>query len=159
MTKLNCRGGTIQYGVNIESLAVSLNTMGMVSINRTHEILNSVFDIPISTGTITTMIKDSAEAVSTTVAEIIEAIKEESLIHLDETGTRVDEKAYWAHVASTEELTYISVEANRGQKGMDAAGILPKYTGTGIHDCWSPYFTYDKMRHGLCCAHSLIGVN
>ena len=39
--------GTMQYGVNIEALAVSLNTVGMVSVNRTHEILSGVFGVPV----------------------------------------------------------------------------------------------------------------
>jgi hypothetical protein len=38
---------------------------------------------------------------------------------------------------------------------MDEAGILPNYTGTGVHDCWIPYFKYISMGHGLCGAHGL----
>jgi len=37
---------SIQYGINMQALAVSLNTVGMVSINRTHEILSGVFGVP-----------------------------------------------------------------------------------------------------------------
>ena len=146
---------TVQYGVNLEALAISLNTIGMVSINRTHEILNGVFGVPISTGTIAGMIKDCAQSVSGTVSDIEKAIVEEPVVHYDETGTRVDKRMKWAHVASSDTLTYISVEEKRGRAGMDSAGILPGYSGTGIHDCWGSYFSYHKMRHGLCCAHLL----
>ena len=146
---------TVQYGVNLEALAVSLNTSGMVSINRTHEILSGVFGVPISTGTIAAMVKNCAHAVSKSVSDIKAVILGEKLIHFDETGVRVDEQTHWAHVASTKNLTYISIEEKRGKKGMDAAGILPNYLGTGIHDCWSSYFKYGSMRHGLCCAHVL----
>ena len=41
----------VQYGENLQSLAVALNTVGAVSIKRTHEILSGVFNIPIATGT------------------------------------------------------------------------------------------------------------
>ncbi len=41
----------VQYGENLQSLAVALNTVGAVSIKRTHEILSGVFNIPIETGT------------------------------------------------------------------------------------------------------------
>jgi transposase len=146
---------TIQYGVNLAALAISLNTTGMVSINRTHEILSGIFGIPISAGTIATMVKNCAHAASKTVSDIKNSILGEPLIHFDETGTRVEGKTHWAHVASTKNLTYISVEEKRGKKGMDAAGILPNYGGTGIHDCWGSYFKYDRMRHGLCCSHLL----
>ena len=40
---------TVQYGLNLQALVVALNTVGAVSINRTHEILGSVFSIPLAT--------------------------------------------------------------------------------------------------------------
>jgi len=153
--------GTMRYGVNIEALAVSLNTVGMVSINRTHEILSGVFGIPISTGTISAMVAGCAQSVAPTVLEIKQAIKTEPLIHSDETGVDVDKKTAWAHVASTDKLTYIEVHENRGRKGMDAIGILIAFIGTVIHDCWAPYFQY-VFRHGLCVARllrELIGIS
>ncbi|MGL5752684.1 MAG: DUF1659 domain-containing protein [Paraclostridium sp.] len=33
---------TMQYGINLKSLALALNTMGMVSIERTHNILSDL---------------------------------------------------------------------------------------------------------------------
>jgi transposase len=78
--------GTLQYGVNVSALTVALNTVGMVSINRTHEILSGVFGIPISTGTVSNMVSECAQTVRPAVAAIKEAIKSEPLIHADETG-------------------------------------------------------------------------
>ena len=51
---------TVQYGTNLNSLVVALNTVGAVSVNRTHEILSSVFNIPLSTGTISNMVSRCA---------------------------------------------------------------------------------------------------
>ena len=51
----------VQYGKNLEALVVSLNTVGVVSVNRVHEIIGSVFNIPFSTGTIKNMITRCAE--------------------------------------------------------------------------------------------------
>jgi transposase len=42
----------------------------------------------------------------------------------------------WLHVASTERLTDYTVHARRGQAAMDAAGILPGFTGRAVHDHW-----------------------
>jgi transposase len=146
--------GTMQYGVNIEALAVALNTVGMVSINRTHEILSGVFGVSISTGTISGMVSGCAESVAPVVSDIKELIKVKPLIHSDETGVDVDGKVAWAHVASTDKLTHIDVQEKRGQAGMDTIGVLIHYMGTVIHDCFAPYFNYD-VRHGLCVAHLL----
>jgi transposase len=146
---------TMQYGENLEALAVSLNTVGMVSLKRTHEILSGVFDVPVSTGTIANMVSDCAKKVTPSVEEIKEAVVQEPLIHNDETGIRVDKKTFWAHVASTDKLTHIDVHEKRGKEGMNAIGIFLTFLGTAIHDCWAPYFSYDRIRHGLCNAHLL----
>ena len=29
----------------------------------------------------------------------------------------------------------------------------------GLHDCWSPYWKFDKAAHQLCCAHLLRELN
>lgn len=42
----------VQYGSNLQALFVVLNTVGAMSVKRTHEILSRVFNIPIATGTI-----------------------------------------------------------------------------------------------------------
>jgi transposase len=152
--------GTLQYGINIKSLAVVLNTTGMLSINRTHEVLSGAFGIPISTGTVSEMVSDCAVKAAPIVADIKEAVKISPLIHSDETGVDVDKKTAWAHVASTDKLTYIDVQEKRGKIGINAIGILTLFMGTVIHDCFSPYFSY-LFRHGLCIAHllrELIGV-
>ena len=147
--------GTIQYGVNIEALAISLYTDGAVSINRTHEILSSVFAVPISTGTVSNMVSGCAKVLQPRVEEIKEAVAAAPLIHNDETGTRIDRKNHWAHVASTAFLTYIAIHCKRGKEAMAALGVLWGYCGTAIHDCLAAYFTFDNIRHGLCNAHLL----
>ena len=38
---------------------------------------------------------------------------------------------------------------------MDAAGVLPRFRGTAVHDAWGPYDTYTEATHALCNAHAL----
>ena len=147
--------GTTQYGVNLEALAISLNVDGAVSINRTHEILSSVFNIPISTGTISNMVSGCAKVLQPRVDEIKDVAKVSDLNHHDETGTRIDKKTHWAHVVSTALFTYIAIHCKRGREAMDAIGVLLHCSGTAIHDCLASYFAYENVRHGLCNAHLL----
>jgi len=151
----------VQYGENLQALAVSLNTIGAVSIQRTHEILSSVFNISISTGTINAMVSRCAAKLEGTVEWIRQEVAASDIINNDETGTRVDGKTMWVHNASNKKYTYLSIHEKRGVDGMESAGVLPLYSGITVHDCWAPYWKYNEIEHAICCAHilrELIGV-
>jgi len=147
--------GRNQYGPNLEALAIALNTAGTVSISRTHEILSGVFGVNISVGTIASMVSGFAKMIKVTVEEIKEAIIRAALSYFDETGMRVNGALRWAHIACTAMLTYISMQSKRGREGMEAAGVLPYFSGIGMHDCWGPYFSFEALIHALCNAHFL----
>ena len=59
------------------------------------------------------------------------------------------------HSASTATDVLLRVHPRRGVKGMDAAGVLPRFTGVAVHDAWAPYDTYTDLTHALCNAHVL----
>ena len=144
-----------QYGENLQALVVALNTIGAVSVNRTHEILGSVFGIPLSTGTVSNMVSRFADGLAGAVELIRERMAASRIAHLDETGTRVDGKTVWVHNASNSEYTHLTVHEKRGKEGTDAGGVMPTFSGDAIHDCWMPYWKYTGIRHGLCNAHLL----
>ena len=147
---------TVQYGENLQALAVALNTVGAVSLNRTHEILSGVFGIPLSIGTIVNMVNRCADGLTGIVELIRQKLVASAIVHFDETGTRVDGKINWVHCASNLEFTHLNIHTKRGQEGMEAGGILPWFTGIAVHDCWAPYWKYLLiLLHALCCAHLL----
>lgn len=147
--------GPIQYGENLQALVVALNTVGALSICRTHEILGNVFNIPLSTGVISNIVHRCAESVTETVDAIAEKIKGLALTHFDETGTRVEGKLQWVHNASDARYTHLDLSPKRGSAGMDEIGILPEFCGIAVHDCWAPYWKYPEVTHAVCNAHIL----
>ena len=149
----------VQYGKNLQAMVVTFNTVGAVSINRTHEILSSVFNIPLATGTIKNMVTRCAESLKNTYERIRLTMIMLGLIHCDETGTRVDGKTLWVHVASNQNYTYLAINQKRGQIGMDAANVLPHFQGITVHDCWGSYWKYQDVTHAICCAHLLRELN
>ncbi len=38
---------------------------------------------------------------------------------------------------------------------MNAAGVLPAFTGVAVHDAWAPYDSYPQITHALCNSHVL----
>ena len=150
---------TVQYGKNLQAMVVAFNTVGAVSINRTHEILSSVFNIPLATGTIKNMVTRCAESLKDTYERIRLKMTMLGLVHCDETGSRVDGKTCWVHVASDQDYTYLTINQKRGQIGMDAADVLPHARGIIVHDCWGSYWKYQDVTHAICCAHLLRELN
>lgn len=146
---------TVQYGENLQVLSVALNTVGAVSIKRTHEILSGVFNIPIATGTINNMVKRCADGLTDTIEKIKQKMQTSALGHFDETGTRVNKKLWWVHDASNCEYTYLDISPKRGFKGMEQCGVLAEFSGIAMHDCWASYWNYPDVTHAVCCAHLL----
>jgi len=145
----------IKYGKNLQALVIAFNTVGAVSANRIKEILGSVFGVPLSTGTITSMVSRLSSAIMPTLDKIKSFVSSTDVGHCDETGARVDKKTKWVHVFSNEMYTYLTLSDKRGKKGMDEADILPFFKGIAMHDCWSSYWKYPEVTHAVCCAHLL----
>src|SRR5439155_12024297 len=77
------------------------------------------------------------------------------LLHADETGLRVAGRLHWLHVASNTRFTALVCHRRRGKEAIDAAGVLPGFTGIAVHDAFAPYARYGSATHALCNAHLL----
>ena len=151
--------GRFQYGGGIKALAVALNTYGAVSVDRVHDLLSSVFGVPISTGTVQNMVHETAQNLEPFMEELKDVLIKRDVLHYDETGLRVSGKNDWVHTASTPEESYLCVAGGRSTQSMIDVGILPKFNGKLIHDCYASYFKFDKVIHGLCGAHLIRELN
>lgn len=146
---------TKQYGANLVAFASALSTVGMVSVDRIHKLLNNIFQVGISTGAIQGFLNRLHEKVKLPVKYIRNKVSQVPVMNCDETGLRVNEKLRWLHCMSGSGWVYYALHDKRGCEAMDAIGIIPDYRGIMIHDCWKPYFKYEKAEHALCCAHIL----
>ena len=148
--------GPIQYGEDLQSLVVSLNTVGAVSIARTHEILANVFDVPLSTATIKSMISRCAGKLVDVMPEIGRRLVGSDVNNADETGIRVEKKPHWAHVLCNDKHTLITAHQKRGWEAMEDIGCLLQFHGILIHDCRAPYWKHPSIiTHAICCARLL----
>ena len=144
-----------QYGDGIKSLAASLNTEGMMSVDRIHSLMSAVFLIPCSTGFISSAINELAEKLRPAAEGIFGSLLGSPVVNCDETGFRTDGKLYWVHSVCNGFFTHLAVHNKRGEEAMRAIGFLPNYYGIAIHDCWSPYWHFGQLMHGLCNEHIL----
>ena len=146
----------VQYGPEIKAQAVYFNQYHHIPLERTCEILSELYDSPFSEGTLVETCEQVAEAIKPVDERVKEhLIQTEEVVHLDETGGRVDGKLRWIHVSSTTMVTHLEVHDKRGTLAHHAIGILPKRTGWVMRDGYRSYNQYPNAQHALCNAHHL----
>ncbi len=145
---------TIQYGPRIKSAAVFLNQWHNLPYLRTTEIIESLFHVSISEGTLRNWIAKAADFVRPQVETIKQIVLASPVVHADESGMRVAKKLYWLHTLATTIVTWYGVHCKRGMEAIKAFDILPRYCGILVHDCFSPYWKL-LCQHALCNTHLL----
>ena len=85
----------------------------------------------------------------------VETLLKSPSIHCDETSMKVGGKNYWIHVYSSGDITLKFIHPKRGGEAIEDIGIIPRYKGVIIHDCWASYLSYGHCDHGLCGSHLL----
>lgn len=157
VTKADAPAGVsapVQYGSRLAGIGVYLFHGQFLSKSRTVQALADLFGVVVAAATLvawTTRI--AGQVTSTALAVIGDRIAGAEVAHFDETGLRVAGNLHWMHSASTPTDVLLTVHPKRGVKGMDAPGVLPRFTGVAVHDAWAPYDTYKHLTHALCNAH------
>lgn len=144
----------VQYGDSVAVVSAALNTYGAMSCSRISGLMRSLCGITISAGTVSYMTSRASEKTVPALAQIRERLVESAVCHFDETGSRVGGKTRWVQNASNSGYTYQTLGPSRGCGGIDFNGVLPRFKGISVHDCWTPYWKYG-VRHGICCVHIL----
>jgi hypothetical protein len=127
-----------------------------LSRDRACQALADMFGCAPSPAVIASAAKKIATFLSPAVSAIADALLAAGVAHFDETGFRVAGRLAWIHSASSGRYVLVTVHPKRGTQGMDAAGVLPAFTGIACHDAWAPYDSYAGVAgHALCNAHLL----
>jgi transposase len=145
----------VQYGRGVRARAVYLVNYQLLPYRRAGELLADFFSCLISPGSLRRIIAECAGRALPTEVEIKNRLRRAEVIHVDETGLRVEGAGRFVHVASTAGLTHYACDTRRGKAAMDEIGILPAFKGVSVHDGWPAYHYYYQCRHALCGAHLL----
>jgi transposase len=124
----------VRYGPRAAALGVYLWRGQFLSRDRACAAMADMFGCAPSPGALAAMAKKIAGAIAPALDAIITALTESEVAHLDETGFRVAGRLAWAHSASSRKFVLVTAHARRGMEGMEAAGVLPSFTGIACHD-------------------------
>jgi len=144
----------LQYGPNLKSFLVYLNQYQLIPYKRVVELIEDICGISLSENTVFNSIHAVYDALEPVEQEIVEHLTGSPVVHVDETGMRIEGERQWLHVASNEILTHYGCHPKRGSDATDDIGVLPEVTGVAVHDYWKPYYNYD-FSHSLCNCPSL----
>lgn len=141
-----------QYGQRFNAMLVYLRSQQFIPFERSAQMVRDLFGCDVSEGTIQAALRAAFDGLEGFETRVKDLIAQAPIAHADESGLRVAKKLHWLHVASTKTLTWYGVHAKRGGEAIRFFGLLPRFAGKLIHDCFSPYFEL-ACAHGLCNEH------
>ena len=142
------------YGPRVQA-TVSLYTGAYrLSKRTTQQMMDEVFGVPMSVGTIGPLEQATTAAIAAPVEEARRYVHEQAVAHLDETSWRQGGKRAWLWVAVTCWVTVFVVRMSRG--GHVARELLGEtFAGILVTDRYSAYNWYPVRWRQLCWAHLL----
>lgn len=143
------------WGPEVRSFAVYLLVRQHLPVERCAELLADLLGAPVSTGWLCQVQLEAAVKLGPFITDVKDRLRAEPVIHADETGTRVRTTKHWAHTVTNNLLTLIAIHPKRGVAAIEDIGVIPGYTGTIVHDGYTPYEVYGAAIHAQCGAHLL----
>ena len=116
------------------------------------EVVETVFGVPLSLGTVTAVEQEVSAALAPAHAEAVAAVRQAPAKNVDETGWKEAGRLCWLWTAVTAQATLFVIHARRGATGL-AALLGEVITGMITSDRWSAYQRLDVYRRQLCWAH------
>jgi transposase len=147
--------GPLQYGPGVKAYVLSMIIAQMVSLKRVQHSIKTLIGQVISEATMLKYVLHLSHCLEPWEQRAVEQILAMPAMHVDETSLRVEKKNHWIHVCSAGDITLKFLHPKRGVEAIEDIGVIPRYGGVVIHDCWASYLAYDHCGHGLCGSHLL----
>lgn len=113
--------------------------------------VDDLFGVKISVGAVSACEQSQTTALAVPVAEAVEHVRRQAVVHADETGWKQRRKRAWLWVAATPLVTVFLV--HRRRSGEAARALLKNLQGILVSDRWSSYLQWSLRQRQLCWAH------
>jgi transposase len=142
------------YGPRVHATVALCTGSYRLSKRTTAQVMDELFGVPMSVGTISQSEKITTEVLAEPVSEARTSVQAQRLAHLDETSWRQGVKRAWLWVAVTSLVTVFVIRLSRG--GQVARELLgERFGGILVTDRYSAYNWYPIRWRQLCWAHLL----
>lgn len=145
----------VSYGANVQALVGYMSTLQSIPFKRMVDILNNVFGLQMSQGTVSNILQRMRKKAQTEVESIRSLIEHAEVVGADETGVKINGEQHWVWTFQTEALTFMVIDKGRGKAVIDKhfpQGLPESILVTDRH---ASYFNMEAKDHQVCLAHLL----
>jgi transposase len=119
---------------------------------RVEELIESVFEVPLSLGTVANLEQEMSVALESTHAEALEAVRQADVKHMDETGWKKAGRKRWLWVIASTQVVVFLIHRLRN------AAVVEHLLGGPLRgilcsDRWTAYDWVPLLQRQLCWAH------
>ena len=140
------------YGPRMTATISALTGTFHVSKRDAEGIVETIFGIPISVGTIVAAERETGAALADAYAEAHQACQAAPVNHVDETSWKLGKQLIWLWTAVSKVCTFFLIHRKRGAEAL-AAIFTKAFAGITISDRWVVYNRLLVRRRQLCWAH------
>lgn len=152
------RINSVSYSDHFKSMVLYLSGKGIIALDRLCTMLNEMSEdkISLKAGTVASWYREFGEKSTESRKALLQFLLTCTILHVDETGMRVNGKQFWAHTITDGKNTYYLITDKRADKDEGPLALLEGFQNILIHDHFKPYYTsLPDAIHGECNAHIL----
>jgi len=144
----------VQYGSEIKAVAATLAGQGLVASNRIVDMLKSWTNgaVELSDGTVYNFLAEFNAKAQNVVEAIKTKLLNNTVLHIDETGARVNARNMFFRNYSDEKHVLYTANQTKGRKAIEDDGILPHFFRILVHDHNTVDYNFG-LGHGECNVH------
>jgi len=140
------------FGPRFTAMLAYLTALHRVTRRGCQEIAQTLFGIDISVGSVCNLHEEVSQALESCCEEIRQALAQEKVLNIDETGWKNLGKRIWLWVLGSPSMAYFTLAASRGAKVLRET-LGQTYSGILCSDMYSAYNAYHKGLRQVCWAH------
>jgi len=140
------------FGERMQALIGYLGGRFGMSQRDMEEMMETVFHVDISLGSIPAQEQQVSQALEKPVEAAYAYVQQQPAVNLDETGWHELVKNFWLWVCTTPRVTVFRLANTRGAKGAEHL-LGENYTGIVGSDRYSAYNWLDPLQRQACWAH------
>lgn len=145
----------VTYTPHFKSTMIYLNHRGTIPYKRLCKIINEIShgSINIQESTVVKWEKEFLKNSQDSQIKILKDIHEDKIVHVDETGIKINGEMNWFHVITSKNGTYCLVTKQRGDTENGPVKLLECFNHVLVHDHFKTYSTLNMCKHAECNAH------